>query len=579
LHRAILYRKGKHILKVLALVLALVALPRIAAAAAADLIVGIVHDTDGYPVSGATLTLRASGGASAGSGRTAADGTFAIEPARAVDRVEVRCEYCLAASATVRDGVPVVFVVRRFAALRDRGISAADARVLPYDRVTSLAALMPFTVTTGGTISDRGLAAGRGTVIADGIPLYRATDGVDLGTSIPAHAAATIAETGPDQANVYDARSSGGVFSIDTLDASAGLGRFDASSGFDATLRGGNVLRGAVSTVGGAYASSRATVDAGIPAAGGTLDVRAVDTSTSTANADGFAATFAAPIAGATLNAALDATRSRDLTGGENDGLAALSVQRGGLTAGVRAQRASGMLAGGAGAQADARAFIQDVFDDGHTHVVASLAAAQAGNALPGFAAANGALLPIFSASTHIGRWFDAHIDSVDALLPEPLYISAELPPGAAIARSHLSDAGIGFDDGNRVRIEAVAFRESLRGGGNETTGGSGLAAVWQVAPSLALRAWALISRTAEGYNSYEYPGPSSGSSIGTNAIDNNRYVVWITAGNTLRVDAISRNGRLEGDVSLPTGPHVRLVAGTRRNGPSRAYTFGLLLP
>ena len=56
----------------------------------------------------------------------------------------------------------MIAVVRRYAALRDRGISAADARVLPYDSVTDMAALVPFAVTTHGTISDRGLAAGRG---------------------------------------------------------------------------------------------------------------------------------------------------------------------------------------------------------------------------------------------------------------------------------------------------------------------------------------------------------------------------------------------------------------------------------
>jgi hypothetical protein len=575
LHRSILHRKVKRKLNVivLALALALAALPRLAAASA--LIVGVVHDSDGYPVAGAALTLHAAGGAVAGTGRSAADGTFAIDSSQTATRIDVRCTYCVPASAAVHADAPAVFVVRRFAALRDRGISAADARVLPYDRVTSMAALMPFTVTSGDTISDRGLAGGRGTIITDGIPLYRATDGADLGAQLPAHAAATIAQTDPDQANIYDGRGSGGTFSIDTLDAAAGTARVDAGSSLDALLRGGGTdVRASLATSGGAYAASRATVDATVPAARGTFDVRAVDASAVTAAARGIAATLSAPFAGALFNATLDATRSSGPAGAENDGIAAFSVQHGGLLAGVRAQRASGMLATGTGTQADARAFIEDAYDDGTTHVVASLAAAETASAVPGSAATAGTILPIVSVSTAIARAFRVHADRIAALLPEPLYTATSLLPGNVIAHSQLSDAGFEFDDGNRLRIDAVAFREALTGADAQTTGGSGIAAVWQIAPSLALRSWTLISRTNGGSADTDYDAASTPSTI-----DTDRYVVWLTAGTTLRVDAISRNGKLEGDVSVPAGTRIRLVAGTRRNGPGRSYTFGLVLP
>jgi hypothetical protein len=555
------------------LALALAALPRLAAAS--DLVVGVVHDSDGYPVAGAVLTLHAPGGAAAGAGRTAADGTFAIETGQAATKIDVRCSYCMAASAAVHAGAPVIFVVRRFAALRDRGISAADARVLPYDRVTSMAALIPFTVTSGDTISDRGLAGAHGTIITDGIPLYRATDGVDLGALLPAHAAATIAQTDPNQANIYAARSSGGIFSIDTLDTAAGMARIDADSSLDALLRGGGTnVRASLATGGGAYAASRATVDATAAVAGGTLDVRAVDASTTNAAADGVAATLRAPFAGMMLNGTLDESRSSDPSGTENDGIAGVSVRAGTLLAGVRAQRSSGTVPGGIGTQADARAFIEDVYDDGATHLVASLAAAQTGSGVPGSAATAGAILPTLAASTELTRSFRVHADSVAALLPQPLYTVKYLLPLNVIAHSQLSDAGIEFDDGNRVRIDAIAFRESLAGAGAATTGGSGISAVWQIAPALALRSWTLISRTNGGYADTGYEDAPATSTIG-----NDRYVVWLTAGTTLRIDAISRNGKLEGDVSLPAGARVRLVAGTRRNGPDRTYTFGIVLP
>jgi hypothetical protein len=547
-------------------------------ARAADLVVGVVHDTDGYAVAGASIALRQTGGAAAGAGKTDRDGTFAIDAGAAVATVEVRCAYCM--PTTVKRGAadaPVIAVVRRYAALRDRGISAADARVLPYDSVTDMAALVPFAVTTHGTISDRGLAAGRGSVIADGIGLYRATDGVDLGTAIPAHATTTITQTDPTQANAYDANSSGGLFSIDTLDGSAGIARIDASSGLDATIRAGNVLRGAVEAAGGTDAASRALLDATLPAAGGTLDLRAVAASGVGATANAFASAFALPVRSMVLDASLSATRSVDINGPENDNLAAVSLQHGDVTFGLRAQRSSGIVDSGMGVQYDARAYIEAVHDNGTTRIFASLAAAQDGDAVRYRTSAGGALLPILSIATRLGPAFTVHADSVDALLAAPLYLLYSLPRGSAVDRSHLIDAGIGFDDASRFRIDAMAFRQTIGSAAFGTTGGSGLSTVWQIAPSLSLRAWTLLSRE-NGDNEYAYPGVAGGVyATGTNTLDRN--VTWLTAGTVLRVDAIWRGGYLEGDVSLPAGTHVRFVAGTRRDGPNRTYTAGLIWP
>jgi hypothetical protein len=540
--------------------------------------VGVVHDTDGYAVAGAVISLREPGGAPAGTGKTDKDGTFAIDAGGDVATVEVRCAYCM--PMTVKRGAadaPVVAVVRRFAALRDRGISAGDARVLPYDSVTDMAALIPFAVATHGTISDRGLAAARGTVIADGIALYRATDGVDLGTAIPAHATATIAETDPTHANAYDANSSGGLFSIDTLDGSAGLARIDASSGLDATIRAGNTLRGALETAGGTDAASRAVLATTLPAAGGTLDLRAVAASGMGADATAFATSFALPVRSTVLNASLSATRSVDVNGPENDNVAALSLQHGDVTFGLRAQRSSGIVDIGTGVQYDARAYIEAVHDNGSTRIFASLAAAQDGDAIRYRASTGGALLPILSISTRVAPSFTVHADSVDALLAAPLYLLYSLPRGNAVDRSNVIDAGLGFDDAKRFRIDAMAFRQTISGSAFGTTGGSGVSTVWQIAPSLSLRAWTLLSRE-NGESDYAYPGVAGGVyATGTNTLDRN--VTWITAGTVLRVDAIWRGGYLEGDVSLPAGPQVRFVAGTRRDGSNRMYTAGLIWP
>jgi hypothetical protein len=575
LHRPILHRERKPILNALLFAFSLWVAP--ALACAGDLVVGVVHDSDGYPVAGALVSLRQAGGASAGSGTTAGDGTFAVDAVAPVATVAVRCAYCMPATATRVADTPVVVIVRRFAALRDRGISAADARVLPYATAPQLAALLPFAVTTRGTISDRGLADARGTVIADGIALYRATDGVDLGTAVPPHGTATLAQTDPTHAGAYDARSAGGLFSIDTLDAAGGAARIDSGHGLDAIVRGGNVLRGAVETAGGAYASSRIAAAAALPAAGGTLDLRALAASGSGANADGVAASFALPMRGAALNAELSTTRSVDLNGPENDTLAALSLRHGGFTFGLRAQRASGIVGLGTGTQYDARAFAEAVHDDGRTRIFASLAAAQSGDAVPGSATVTGAVLPALGVTVRIAPSFSLHADSVAALLPLPLYLLAENPAGTAIDRTHLLDAGIGFDDAGRVRIDAMLFRQTTTTVGAGTTAGTGIAAIWQIAPSLSLRTWVLTSRTnAQGDG--EYPG-AAGGVYPTSTTDLDRNVVWITAGNVLRVDAISRGGTLEGDISLPAGSGARFVAGTRRDGPNRIFTFGLSLP
>jgi hypothetical protein len=546
-------------------------------AAAADLVVGVVHDTDGYPVAGASVSLNHVGGGSAGTGTTAKDGTFAIDATATVSSVDVRCAYCVPMTVTRVADAPVVVLVRRFAALRDRGISAADARALPYASVTDMAALMPFVVATYGTISDRGLAGARGSVIADGIALYRATDGVDLGTAIPAHATATISQADPTSANAYDANSSGGLFSIDTLDGSAGLARVDASNGFDATVRGGNDLRGAVETSTGLDAATRAVLAGTLPAAGGTLDLRAVAASGMGASASAFSTAFAVPAGTATLNAALSASRSADPYGPENDDVAALSLQQDGVTLGVRAQRSSGFVGYGTGVQYEARAYVEAVHDDGRTRLFASLAGAQAGETLIYRSSMDGALLPILSASTRLTPAFTLHADSVDALLPAPLYLLYTLPNGGAVNRSHLSDAGLGFDDSNRFRIDAMVFRQTISGTTYGTTGGSGISTVWQIAPSLALRSWTLVSRE-NGDDESTYPGVT-GDVYATGPSSLDRSVTWITAGNILRVDAIWRGGYLEGDLSLPAGSQVRFVAGTRRDGPNRFYTAGLSWP
>jgi hypothetical protein len=297
------------------------------------------------------------------------------------------------------------------------------------------------------------------------------------------------------------------------------------------------------------------------------------------ANGDGFATSFVVPVRAASLAASVSMTRTADINGPEDDAIAALSLQAGAITYGVRGQRTTGFVLYGTGAQDDLRAYAQAGFNLGSTHVFASLAAAHGSEVLFGRSSALGAVLPVLSVATPIAPAFTVHADSVAALLAAPLYELYAQPNGTAMGRSQLLDAGIGFDDGNRVRIDVMAFRQTVSGGGYGTTAGSGVSSVWQIAPSLALRSWFLISSNSGGYTADydQYYGGPAAFAPGTMNLDRN--VSWLTAGNVLRVDAIWRSGKLEGDVSVPVAAHLRIVAGTRRDGTARVYTAGLLWP
>jgi hypothetical protein len=550
-----------------------VAIPVVATGA--ELLVGVVRDTDGYAVAGAQVTLVRADGSTLGTTSTASDGTFAADLAELPARVAVGCRYCLGASAAVGASGSVAVVVRRFGALQNHGIAPEDARALPYAYASELASLIPFTVTGSGAVSDRGLAQGHGSVVDDGIPFYRATDGLDLGWALPAGATAAIDPAPPSVANEYDDRAAGGLYAIDTLDPAADAARLDAGGPIaDVGLRGGADLRGAFAAQSGpTYGATRGVVDALLGAGGGTLDLRAIAMSAGQTHASGALASFALPLPKGSLSASLSASTSEDpYLSFASDAIAALGFERGGFAFGLRGSRDAGALEDGPGTQYDVRAFAQYEHDDGRTRVLASLAAARAGAGVPSATDTANALLPILSLAQHIGATLVLSADSVDTLLPQPLYAEPEAY-GAAIDRTHLIDGAFGFDDGRRFQLELVAFRELLTGSVPATTGGSGISAVWQIAPALAVRAWSLISRT-NGSSSYDAYGPVEYTY--NPAADNDRSLIWITAGTTLRVDALLRNGALEGDVNAPLGEHVWLTIGTERVNGVRRASFGL---
>ena len=93
-------------------------------------------------------------------------------------------------------------------------------------------------------------------------------------------------------------------------------------------LRGGNDLRGAFSTAGGAYAATRGVLDGTLPAGGGTLDLRAIAANAIGVNATGFSGSFSTPVRASPLDATGSMTRSMDANGPDNDSVAALCCNR-----------------------------------------------------------------------------------------------------------------------------------------------------------------------------------------------------------------------------------------------------------
>ncbi|MGB6522028.1 MAG: hypothetical protein WBE83_09680, partial [Candidatus Cybelea sp.] len=119
----------------------LVALP---ARAAAPLVVGAVRDQGGTPITGASVEGRRPG-APPVRATTDSAGTFALD-APGISTIVISCRYCAPAQAVVREGEPVVVIVRRYAALAGDTPNVSDVESLPYANVESTLGLRPFTL-------------------------------------------------------------------------------------------------------------------------------------------------------------------------------------------------------------------------------------------------------------------------------------------------------------------------------------------------------------------------------------------------------------------------------------------------
>ena len=163
-----------------------------------------------------------------------------------------------------------------------------------------------------------------------------------------------------------------------------------------------------------------------------------------------------------------------------------------------------------------------------------------------------------------------------------PTYLEQYQTPYASttvnFTRNSLFAGSLNYTDDARLRLSFEGATQSVRGSSFGTVTSAGLAATWQVAPLISLRAWGMhVTDTADSYplgvEPYGGASPSTGALWAT--YDNNGAV---------RFDAIYRRDLLnnapfyhvDGDVSGPITPQLRWYAGVEDRMRTQFVDVGL---
>jgi hypothetical protein len=557
--------------------------------AAQTLVTGAVRDNDGEVITGARVTAFDAAAHVLGNDTTASDGTFAIDANGAPATVRISCVYCAETRIAVRAGEPVVAIVHRYAALRDRLPSAGDLAVLPFRTTTDVLGLTPFAIPgPDGGISDRGLDRGHGALVTDGLSWYSPVDGSDPGFFLPVGAVASYDMLGPAFGPEYGFPANGGTVVASALTQQQSF-RVDGGQAGNAVLREGNQTytgTAAFSSDGGDH-YSLGEFSANVPFAGGTLRATAIDQSVEPEfDASGVALDYATGSRRYETFADVSATQtdgSLIAANAPSDEVRADFHVRNrgplGLEFGVRADRSTGdALLGGStigGVLGDDALYVDGSGGSASTHIAASLALQHDSETT--FTSGSGeitSLVGSFSLTSQISRYWDAHTDFSNGTRPATFdELVAETGTGEAFFdRSTFGDLALEYTDTQRLRLEMMAYSERIPTGSYERLGGVGVDGAWQIAPLFSLRGWLL-----DAQSTIMWPGPVTpyGLPGGTNPL--RRNLMWFTYGNAIRVDLLARGGPIEGDVAFPITHRSAFVVGSAitPNG-KRTTTIGL---
>ena len=473
----------------------------------------------------------------------------------------------------------VLTVVRRFGALLQDAPSAADLAASPYARPIDEAGVRPFSLVEGTRISDRGLNRGNGLVFADGAPSYRLTDGGNVFTTIPARDLQAVAVAPPFAGYAYGAGAGGGTFALDQLgDAPALLflaGHGDTALGtYPGTAFGASLAQSYADGVDDRRFDARATA----PLGGGRL------TALAGASSNAYQNDVAGSIAYATGSrryetfASVAADRSASgtyLNDVASDVDAAFRVRTRApvtLEFGALAHNATGYYetsaygsgsstvydVGGYAREYDVYASASGSGAWGSTVAALELSTI-ARAAVHGNDAGLTAVEPSFRYVATLSPAWQTTVSASSSLRTPTLFEDVTLA-GAGVAsvdRNSLYEASLAYGDARRFRAEAVAFTQQTVGSAGGAIAGEGLSVRWQIAPALALRAWAMPLHSS--FASYAYDGGSA-------ANPTHRELVWLTyAPSATRFDVVYADQHLAASATLPLAAGVALFAATEQ--------------
>jgi hypothetical protein len=147
----------------------------------------------------------------------------------------------------------------------------------------------------------------------------------------------------------------------------------------------------------------------------------------------------------------------------------------------------------------------------------------------------------------------------------EQLYSNFYYPPGTLnLQRNTLEAIALDYTDESRLRVALEAASQHVAGSAAGTITSAGIAASWQIAPSLSLRAWTMhVTDTVPAISTlgayYTFASPTENAA-------------WLTydANGSLRIDAIYRRDLLDGapfyhidgDISGPIVQRLRWYTG-----------------
>jgi hypothetical protein len=582
------------------------------ARAQAPLVVGAVRDQRGVPVAGAAVVGRRGAQAPL---RTSTDrlGTFALA-ASGVVSILVTCRYCGPAIVSVRAGEPVVVIVDRYEALASDSPSSSDLENLPYAHVESALALRPFTLLEqsvdaypGSRLSDRGLAPSGSLLVDDGAPNYDVVNGSSPYELVPAQYERTATSSDASNAYLYGDQAGGGIVNASPFGTDSNWQVATLGSDAIARAQTGSDNLGAVF---GSFTNDEESrqrsdlsatfslgADQSLAFAAGSEQGRTFNSGTSQFDGSfSFAdAAYADPqLANLYVSAVLD-RGNYTLSTGQNVSNAVWSDS--GLNIGVRSLGAVSAFAdfgirastgfydqqapydyyysplprvgadltqtrADAGVNASGRDY--DVTAGVGTFWI-DYAGGTTGVSQPAKAAL---ALPSIQAQLFPNQRWSLDVQDSDSFTL-PTFVDQYEYSGTGVDaveydRNALLAEALTYTDQARLRVSLEQSTQRVAGASSGTITSQGLSATWQVAPSIALRAWTMhVTDTVPVYAS-------------TTAYDGNTTptlnAFWLTYDATggLRLDAIYRRDLLDGapfyhvdgDLSGPIAGRLRWYAG-----------------